>query len=54
MDFFSYFRLLLISQLGSYTYTGFSKASGSSRPSPAGFFSASSTVKSINSASTFP
>lgn len=36
------------------TYLGFSRGSGSFRPFPTGRFSASSTVSSSNSASTFP
>lgn len=36
------------------THLGFSKGSGSFRPLPTGRFSASSTVSSSNSASTFP
>lgn len=36
------------------THSGFSKGSGSLRPFPTGRFSASSTVSSSNSASTFP
>lgn len=36
------------------TCLGFSRGSGSFRPFPTGLFSASSTVSSSNSASTFP
>ena len=36
------------------SYCGFSSGSGSSRPRPAGDFSASSDVMSISSASTLP
>lgn len=36
------------------THLGFSRGSGSFRPLPTGCFSASSTVNSSNSASTFP
>ena len=45
-------KLLMEEQYESYI--GFSRPFGSSRPSPAGFFSASSAVRRINSASTLP
>ena len=41
-------------QKNSLTYVGFSKAFGSSLPSPAGDFSASSAFIKISSASTLP